>query len=131
MKSLIRTLIKKLRCKNGETLVEAIVSILLLAILLATVTAMISTSLRMTANSMRDAVDIQEGLLNRAILGELPDPDLFPDASHQRVTFTIGSTTPLISAVHNIDVLDTTENIIAFYPFDPGSPGEPDETIDP
>jgi len=128
MKSLIRTLIKKLRYKNGETLVEAIVSILLLAILLTTVTAMISTSLRMTAKSMQDAVAMQEGLLNKAILGELPDPDLFPGALHKNGLFTIGSTEPLIFATHDIDVLETTENIIAFYPIESTTP---DESIDP
>jgi Tfp pilus assembly protein PilV len=54
--------------RRGETLVESIISITILAILLTSITALTAVSLIWIGNSMRDARDSQEQI-NAAILG--------------------------------------------------------------
>jgi len=109
MKSLKDSIKKVLRSNRGETLVEAIVSILLLAILMTTVTAMIQTSLRLTANSMRDAEELQSDTFNLAIAGT------HPDFSPGVVAFETKSPA-LIKTQHDIDILEDTGDIVFFYP---------------
>ena len=98
-------------------LMESIVSILLLTMLMATVHAMIQTSLRMTANSMEDAREIQGDfnpvLLNQAI-------NIQDDVISISITSADGIN---ISTSHNVRIFDDTdvnnnlsENIVAFYP---------------
>jgi Tfp pilus assembly protein PilV len=100
--------------KKGETLMEAIVSVLLLSILLVTVTAMIQTSRNVTARSMQDAIALQEGRLNPvASASENIDPD---DLDEVSITFTVPSMPLLfINATHNILLYDN-DNIVAFFP---------------
>jgi len=111
MRSLIIKIKKKLRQKRGETLIEAIISILLLAILLTTVTAMIQTSLRMTSNSMREADDLQKNTYNPAILNTLPD------LSSGTIILKSQSTT-VVDTQHDIFVFEDEDinDILSFYP---------------
>jgi len=125
MKSLTLRVKKTLLKTKGETLVEAIVSILILTIMLTTIAAMISVSIRMTANSMVEARAVQQGMLNPAFLGDLP-------AGADITSVTISSFSAGITAEHDAlvfdnDAFETTQNIVAFYP-DPSqdvSIGEP------
>jgi len=110
---------KRLRSNRGETLVEAIVSILLLAILMTTVTLMIQTSLRLTANSMQDAERVQNDLFNPAVWntqeGLTPGQISFnysPDSSSINADYGI-----FIDTKHDIQLFeDEFNDIVAFYP---------------
>jgi len=98
----------KLRSNGGETLVEAIVSILLLAILLGTVTAMIQVSLNLTARALEEAADLQNNTFNPAIFGTHEDIAL------GAITFDSPST--LVNTQHDIYVFEITEDIVSFNP---------------
>jgi len=134
MKSLILKINKQLRSTQGETLVEAIVSILLLAILLTTIAAMINTSMRMTSNSMQEARLVQQGALNPAFLGETSSANII------ELTITPLTLPININAKHDVQMFDSTapevpQNILAFYPvlnqFPPDEPGDPIEPDEP
>ena len=109
MRSLIFGINNALRSKKGETLVEAIVSILLLTILLGTITAMIHTSLRLTANTMQEADGMQNDVFNPAIF------DTQPNLSPGSLSFGTLSTT-LIDTQHDIYIFDNTGDMVSFYP---------------
>jgi Tfp pilus assembly protein PilV len=107
--------------KKGETLMEAIVSILLLSILLVVVTTMIQTSRNVTANSMQRARELQEEQLNLVASNsnEIEDDDLV-----DRFLFFTGTvitvpsapvSPPLFTASHGICLYDN-DNIVAFFP---------------
>ena len=89
---------------------EAIISILLLAILMTTVTLMIQTSLRMTANSMREAEEIQNLTFNPAIL------DTHPDLPAGIIIFEMRNDYIDVEAQHDIRIYEDIEHIISFYP---------------
>ena len=118
MKSLMFKIKKRLRSNRGETLVEAIISILLLAILMTTVTLMIQTSLRLTANSMQDAERIQNETFNPAIFNNHGDDDL----SDGTITFLysyrpVGALDPIYgNAKHDIQIFEDLNNIVSLYP---------------
>ena len=113
MKSLIGKIKRILHKQTGEILMEAIVSVLLLAILLVTITTMIQTSRNITANSMQEARQFQEEVLNPAVLAS-DEQDLV--TGNIAFTFT-PSTTPL-TLEHKIIILENNGNIVAFYPAD-------------
>jgi len=98
----------RLRSKRGETLVEAIISILLLAILLGTVTAMIQVSLTLTARSMEEARELQNNTFNPAIFG-IHDDYLPGVVSFEAIT-------TMIESEHDILVFEITEDIVSFIP---------------
>ena len=115
-----------LRSKKGETMMEAIVSIIILAILLTTITAMISTSRLITARSMQRAGEVQEDIFNKIAQGN--DLDSL-EVSTSRfdddgvVVFTLPSKIGTEEIRHNIrffeDAGDNTNipvNLVAFFP---------------
>ena len=114
---LIRSIINRsLFQKRGETLVEGIISILLLAILMTTVTVMIQTSLRQTANSMEDAELLQNLTFNPAVLDDHPNlPEgiirfvLIIDKDDAMDDITI-------EAQHDIRIYENIRSIVSFYP---------------
>lgn len=59
-----------LKSKRGESLLESIVSILIFTIMMVTVTAIIGTSLNLTANADKKTTEWQQGALNPAILNK-------------------------------------------------------------
>ena len=59
MKRLMRKIKALLSAKNGETLLEGLISIMLFTILVVSVTMMILVSLRLTRNSTADADELQ------------------------------------------------------------------------
>ena len=108
MKLLMSMIKKRLCSKRGETLVEAIISILLLTILMTTVTAMIQTSLRMTVRSMDDARHLQESVFNQAVYGE------FTESSQGILLLSINDLG--IDIQHDIIINDDIEPLISFFP---------------
>ena len=111
MKSLIQVIQstkKRLRSKRGETLVEAIVSILLLAILLGTVTAMIQVSLNLTARALEDSTGLQTNTFNPAIFGTHED--------FEPGVISFDTVTGLIETEHEIEVFEIAEEIVSFIP---------------
>ena len=120
MKSLIQRIKKSLCPAKGETLVEAIVSILILAIMMTIIVTMISTSMRLTANSMEEARAIQQGTLNPAFLGDLPAG---ADVTELKITsLSLFDALPdYVPAQHDVlvfdnDAFETNQNVVAFYP---------------
>jgi len=124
------TIKTKLQSKKGETLIEAIISILLLTIMLTTITAMIGISQRMTANAMIRARNTQDRVINQIIL---KSDDLFDPGA--RIVFSddffinkfINNTEGIIEHdlhIFNADNIDDDEvrnsiaDIISFYPDD-------------
>ena len=108
MKSLMCKVKIRLRSKRGETLVEAIVSILLLAILLGTVTAMIHVSLNLTARALEEATELQTNTFNPAIIGTHED--------FEPGVLSFETATGLIETEHEIYVFEITEDIVSFIP---------------
>jgi len=85
---------------------ESVASFLILSIVLAAITMMIQTSLKITATSTQNAGVMQEGTVNPVILSA------YKKSEPVRVTF---SNNAGISATHDV-TLNTDEGIIAFYP---------------
>lgn len=77
-------LLRILRGRSGETLVEALVSLVVFTILITTVSTMIAVAMRITGNASLEAKKRQDEA-NLAILGTLPDPDGTSD-----ITLTAG-----------------------------------------
>jgi len=115
MKSLKYRIIRIFKQKRGETLVEAIVSILLLTILLTTITVMIQTSFRLTANAMREAEEMQELRFNPAFLNDFDEVD---DLQLGKIVFSYINTDEgiEINSEHVIFVYERNADIISFYP---------------
>jgi len=111
MKSLIIRIKKALRSKRGEMLMEAIVSIILLVILLTTITAMIATSRRLTANSMVEAREMQEETL-------IPVTNATHTGFEQDVTIEITAVDPSIDleAEHTVSFFNNGQGLVAFFP---------------
>jgi len=114
MKLLTDKIKKLFRLKKGETLVEAIISILLLTMLLVTVTAMIQTSRQITARLMRVADEMQVDFVNNAVSaqgftenGEIIFRSSIIDSSH------IGRENDVY---HDIRIFDSDRDIISFIP---------------
>ena len=128
MKFLIGKIKRLLYYKKGETLMEAIVSVLLLSILLVTVTAMIQTSRNVTANSMQRAQEFQEELFNLTTFAsdeddfdhDLDDVDM--EIEEGKITFVLPGNfafnlpTGVYVIDHNIQVYDNNGIIVAFIP---------------
>lgn len=115
MKMWIQKTKKIIRSNKGETLVESIVSLLVLSILLFAVTTMIQTALRITSASTQTAKGIQD-TLNIVIRSE------YSDSVPDQITFTASGFG--ISATHDI-ILNKDGGIIAFAP--PEAPAPPEE----
>ena len=113
MKKMMESLKRILLKNKGEMLIEAIVSILLLAILLTTVTAMIMASRRMTARSMVDARTMQEETFNPTTLRG-------PGSRAGTIRFT--SVARVINVTHNVLIYEDDNIINAFYPTPPPPP---------
>jgi len=109
MKKRILKIKRILRSNAGETIMESIASLLVLAILLMAVTMMIQTSLRMTAASNVSATESQAGTVNSAILG------IFSGKGKDIVFSAPGGE---ISAAHTVNFTND-DGIIAFIPLTP------------
>lgn len=91
---------------GGETLMESLVSLLVLTILLLTVTAMIKTSFNMSGATIKNATDEQE-TVNKLVLSDYGD-----DYFESDITF---SSEDGISSTHGIKLFDS-DGYIAFAP---------------
>jgi len=69
MKNLVSRIKKALLARKGESLIEAVASMLVLVILMATVSGMIQTSLRITGIALGEAQVMQENTINELVLG--------------------------------------------------------------
>lgn len=67
LKPLMYSFFKKLKCKNGETLVESILSLMLLSVMMLTVTSMVSVSFKGLDASIR-ASRQNQNFVNEAAL---------------------------------------------------------------
>jgi Tfp pilus assembly protein PilV len=105
---------------RGETLLEGIVSILIMTVLIAAVTMMITTSLRMTGNSFGSATARQDQA--NVVMG-LIVPGVVPATVDTNISFTVeisvdGVTQPSLSLPFPI----TTVNGGGFSSFGPRQP---------
>lgn len=115
MKILIQRIKKIIRSNKGETIVESIVSLLILSILMLAVTTIIQTALKMTSVSIQNAKETQD-VLNIIAQAE------YSDSEPAEITFSASDIS--ISATHNT-ILNKDGGIIAFSP--PKSSAEPEE----
>jgi len=95
-----------LRSKSGESIIEALVSVLILGMLLGTIVSIIRFSLALTGTTLRDATAAQTEI-NDLIL------DRYPAAAVGTLKFT--SSNAPIDAEHGI-VFYSDDGITAFYP---------------
>jgi competence protein ComGC len=112
MKFLNKEAKKKFASNKGELLVETMISLLILAILIAVVTSVIVNALGMITNSGQRARDLQSNQINPAILIDYEDP-----ANETSILFTCASTCACglgLNVFHEIYFRD--EGIIAFTP---------------
>ena len=128
---------KILNTGKGEALMEAIVSVMLLSILLTTVTTMIMTSRRITANTMVEARRVQEDILNDVFVGDAitsstpgfnPGFDVVTDGiTFWSPHFDTENGTNMISFDIRIFDDDNDPNIppdiVSFFPVAPTPPG--------
>lgn len=115
MKILIQRIKRIIRSNKGETIVESIVSLLILSILLLAVTTIIQTALRMTSVSIQNAKETQD-LFNIVAKAE------YSDSEPAEITFSASDIN--ISATHHI-IFNKDDGIIAFSP--PKSSAAPKE----
>jgi len=97
---------KILLSKRGETIMEALVSMLILGILLTTIVSVIRFSMALTGNAVNDAAASQE-IINDLIHENYP--------SGNTVELSFQSTTFDIDVRHNV-VLYSTDDVTAFSP---------------
>lgn len=103
--------------KKGETIMEAVVSLLILGMLMTTVLTMIRFSLALTGDSLTNARENQEEINNLI-------HDIYPNSSNTNVTFysvISASDVPdgVISSAHVIviNIPDAgNQNVVAFKP---------------
>jgi len=101
---------KSLSSKSGESIIEALVSLLILGMLMATIVSVIRFSMVMTGNTLADATAAQNEINNLK----------FDDYASNSGTFSSGALTLSnsawnINAAHSIE-LYSDNGIIAFYP---------------
>ena len=111
MKSWIDKIKKTLLSRRGESLIEAVASMLILVILIATVAGMIQTSLRITARAIGEARDVQEEV-NQLMLGN------FADVGDNKFEIVfIPSAGATITMTQDVDFTDDEEvGMIVFTP---------------
>jgi len=105
---------KAIRSKRGESLMEAIVSLLILGILMTTIVSVIRFSMVMTGNSIREATTTQNDM------NDIRLENLGASSSLVLLTFTANGYN-LIEASHDIN-FHAENNIVAFYPVGNGGP---------
>ena len=114
MSILISKIKKILRSKSGETIMEAIASMLILTILLTTIASMIRFSLNLTSITSEKADMEQEEVMNYLLL------DDFGGVSNPTAVITTAVITLKadgISAVnHTVDFYTDENGTIAFIP---------------
>jgi hypothetical protein len=99
--------LKILRCKRGESIMEAVVSMLILGMLMTTVVSIIRFSLFLTGNTLDNASRAQERF--NALIHETYDGTVVT------LTFATGSSSPFdISAEH--EVTQSVDEEAAFKP---------------
>lgn len=116
MKTLIQRIKKTIRSNKGETIMEGIVSLLVLSILLLVVTTMIQTALRMTSVSIQNAKESQD-VFNDVALSE------YSDSESAEITFSFSFSGTSMSAAHDI-IVNKDGGIIAFAPPKPSADSE-------
>jgi len=101
---------KTLRSKSGESIMEAIVSLLILGMLMTTIVSIIRFSMAMTGDSIRDATATQIEMNNLKF-------DDFIDTSGEssQGSLILRNVDLGIDAGHSV-VLYTDNGVIAFYP---------------
>jgi Tfp pilus assembly protein PilV len=116
-----RVIKKTLRSRSGESIMEALVSLLILGLLLTTIVSIIRYSTAMTGQSMRVAL-IEQNTVNSLMLEDFtgrttttPDPEL-------RFHATIGTTPSFALSVTHSVVFTTQDDLTAFYPVPPSGP---------
>jgi hypothetical protein len=96
-----------LRSDRGESIMEAVASMLILAILLATITSMIQTSLKWTGIYLQESRAMQD-IINPVRLGVY-------GVYSETVEISFKADVTKVEASHNVDFYDNN-GIIAFSP---------------
>ena len=112
---------KILRSKRGETLMEGIVSVLILGMLMAAVVSIIQFSLRTTGDAILESTEAQRAV-NRVINDYFEDEyevaeltfglefNFYDGAMERTISFDV---------TQDVHVNTGKDNIMAFYPIDP------------
>jgi len=105
---------KIIRSKSGESIMEALVSLLILGILMTTIVSIIRFSMVMTGSSISEARDMQDRM--NAVIHE--DYAMFGDVVQSTITITSVGTTPFsINVAQDVDIYSSDEDVIvAFKP---------------
>jgi len=106
-----KMMVKIFRSKRGESIMEALVSLLILGILMTTITSVIRFSMVMTGTSIRNAVESQD-VINDLMLERLAEYDT---STGMIIFTTVDNDSFDIDASHSV-TLYSEDNIIAFYP---------------
>jgi competence protein ComGC len=114
MKKLIHKFRKALRSNRGETIMESLASLFLMSILLMAITMMIQTSQQMTIVATTTATDVQENIINSAILGDY-DGDKPLVVTLKNAVPDAGAYIVNISASHQVRFTDEG-GVVAFAP---------------
>jgi len=120
MRKWIDKLLKIIHRNEGETVVESIVSLLVLSILLLAAAAMIQTALKMTVIATQNAKEMQEDTMNPVIWSDYDESANYSDSTNGNITFFAYKAddpekTELFS-VNNPVEFNQTGGVIAFSP---------------
>ena len=108
----LRSSLEKIwKSNRGETVIESIISMIILSILLVSVAMILQTAIKMTERSLEMAESSQEGLANQLILDEYEEEDDDVDFNISAKDATID-----IDATHKVTLNIASDDIIAFYP---------------
>ena len=115
LKVIKRILNERLRSKRGESIMEALVSLLILGILMTTIVSIIRFSMVVTGDSVRRAT-IAQTEINRLMFDIYDiDPDINPGGNEAQGALTFSNSELGVETMHDV-VFYTNEGIIAFRP---------------
>lgn len=99
-----------LKSESGETIMEAVVSLLVFALLMLAVGTMIATSMRLTGNSNQRYRQLQ------ASVKQIVEEDAAIYTINDKITFTVGVGTPAAKDYVQEIIATAEDNIVGFAP---------------
>ena len=105
---------KALRSKGGASIMEAIVSLLILGILMTTIVSIVSFSTALTARSL-DRAASDQAIFNNLMLGNYTTATT-PELRIILIGAPVGSLQPALNARHSISLSADMADVVAFMP---------------
>lgn len=110
MRNWIRNTQVALGSAKGESLIESVISLLILSILMLAVAAILTTSLNITVRAVGNATALQEDTVNTIIMSDLSDGE------EGDIAFRFEDAASGIDIFSTHEIMCTDDEIFAFEP---------------